>query len=102
MSILKYNNLEIEYKVTNSKLAIIDSYKITQKADMMNILYNIMNQESLNWPVFQRKVKGMVEEWRAHNILYNFGLFRSHTQTVDLEADQKWFFKIIWKILGSF
>lgn len=103
MSVLIYNDKEIEYKVSNVNLAIINSYKIKNKADMKNILYKIMNQESEHkFDVFKRSVKGMVQEWRAHNIIYNLGLFRTHTCTVDLEANQKWIFKIIWKIIGTF
>ena len=30
----------------------------------------------------------MIDEWKAHNLLYKFGLFRSHTKDVDIDNER--------------
>ena len=53
----------------------------------------------------RRSIESYIEEWFAHNWLYNLGLFRSHTEDTDLDGDESWFrlicYKIIYKLFSK-
>ena len=49
-----------------------------------------------------RGIENLVREWRAHNLLYDLWLFRSHTRDVDLDSEgngpkYQW----LWNILSA-
>lgn len=51
--------------------------------------------------LYTRSIKSLVEEWRAHNLLYKLGLFKSHTKDVDLNNESKvrlFIYKILSKL----
>lgn len=76
---------------------INDSYKIKRKSKMKEILLT----EYKDHPVVKhRKMGSLTREWTAHNRLYRLGLFKSHTKDVDLEYPIKWYYNIIWNIIG--
>lgn len=47
-----------------------------------------------------RKFDSYVREWKAHNNLYKLGLFKSHTKDVDLEEPIKWYYELIYWLIG--
>ena len=47
-----------------------------------------------------RKFNSYVREWKAHNNLYKLGLFKSHTKDVDMEEPIKWYYELIYWIIG--
>ena len=47
-----------------------------------------------------RTLKSYLIEWKAHNTLYNWGLFRSRTANVDLDENEKRM--ILYYILSIF
>ena len=91
--------MEVAYKISKNTLTIIDSYKVTSRDRMNQILYDIqyMHQDSNIW---LRSKKNLIKEWVSHNRLYKLGLFKSHTKDVDFEYPQKWYYKILYFILG--
>lgn len=92
----------IYYTITNNCLTIPNSYNITDKDVMNRVLEIIREKEYKNkYEVLNNRTNNdIIKEWRAHNLLYKLNIFRSHTKTVDLEYPQKWYYKLIWKILG--
>lgn len=92
----------IDYNLTNNCLTISNSYKITDKDIMNHELEIIREKEYENkYEILNNRTNNdLIKEWRAHNLLYKLNIFRSHTKTVDLEYPQKWYYKLIWKILG--
>lgn len=48
----------------------------------------------------RRSVKSWIKEWKAHNRLYKWGLFKEHTIDCDLEEHEKWHRLIAYQILG--
>lgn len=46
-----------------------------------------------------RSIESYIEEWYAHNWLYNLGLFKSHTRDTDLDGNESIFRLICYKII---
>jgi len=45
--------------------------------------------------------RSLLREWAAHKLLYCLHLWRSHTQSVDLNYPQKWYVRVAYLIVGS-
>ena len=85
--------------ITVGNIRILDSYKITSKPEMVEILYSIQHNHP-ECKVFKRSYTSLVREWRTHNLLYKLGLFKSHTKDTDLNYPIKWYEEFIYSILG--
>lgn len=93
----------IRYLLTNDCLTIYNSYQITSTSDMEKFLVGLRYNSgaSSECIIFKRSLYSMIDEWKAHNLLYKFGLFRSHTKDVDIDNEskcRKFFYKILSKI----
>lgn len=94
-------NDDIRYKVSedNMTITIYDSYKIKPWYIMSVILYNI-NCNVNGKGIFEKKyISDMIIEWQAHNLLYEFFLFRKHTKDVDINIEP-WYKNICYRILA--
>lgn len=89
----------MEYTVTQNNVHIKDSYKITDKSEMISTLAEI-NALYPTCDVWERSTASLVREWRAHNRLHKLGIFKSRTADVDLDVPQKWYYKIGYFVLG--
>lgn len=82
-------------------LHIVDGYKINKLKDMET--YLLQHKDELG---SSRSLKSYLIEWRAHNVLYNLGLFRSHTKDTDLDDNEsilrRFCYYVIWVITLSF
>lgn len=75
---------------------IKDSYKIQDLKDIyLNVVYYYKNNKLDK----NRSIESYIEEWYAHNWLYNLGLFKSHTRDTDLDGDESIFRLICYKII---
>lgn len=91
----------MQYKLTKNCLSIFDSYKVTKEKDMITFLTQIRYENPYKqYIIWRRSIQSLVNEWKAHNLLYNLHLFRSHTQTVDLD-DEPWYRRSIYWILSK-
>lgn len=52
--------------------------------------------------ILARGDKSILQEWAVHKLLYQLGLFRSHTHSVDLNYPLAWWEKAGYSILGGF
>lgn len=78
---------------------IEDSYLITDKREIEKELdYIIEVRKGMKYPT--RSLKSYTREWLGHNNLYNIGLFRSHTASVDLNENNSIIEELIWLIIG--
>lgn len=76
--------------VSKNNIRIKDGYKVTSKSEMETILY-ILQYWHPECEVFKvRKWNNLIREWRSHNRLYKLGLFKKHTQHVDLDVYETW------------
>lgn len=89
-----------EYEISEINLKIIDSYKIKSIKEMKKILKEI---KELHYCLsFKRSTFSLINEWRAHNFLYNLHIKRSSTKDVDLNYNESSIRKIGYTILSLF
>ena len=82
-------------KVTNSYL--LDDDEVERVA--IEIAFS--RSTKYDWRcIYLRNEKSYMQEIRAHNRLYNLGLWVSHTIDTDLNEEMTTFEKIAWFILG--
>jgi hypothetical protein len=85
---VKYGKYEISYTATKNNVKIVNSYKITKKADM-NAIVKLIRAEALKLGFkYSRSNSSWVTEWRAHNYMYDKGLERARTASVDLSENE--------------
>ena len=85
---LKYGKHEISYTLTNGNVHIVDSYKVCKKADM-NAIVKLIRAEALRLGFkYKRSNSSWVTEWRAHNYMYDKGIDRARTASVDLNENE--------------
>lgn len=82
---VKHGKHEITFTATNKNVHIVDSYKITKKADMNAIAKLIRAEAKKLGYTYKRSNSSWVTEWRAHNYMYDKGMARSRTASVDLD-----------------
>lgn len=93
---------KIEYTVTKDTIHIKDSYKVTKKIDMLEILSRIkLTHYGSSYFFYMMPYKALLEEWRSHNLLYDLHLFRHHTKDVDLNKNP-WYIRLAYTILSKF
>ena len=85
---LKYNNFTIEYSLNKNNIHIVNSYKIRKPADMSGIVAAIRAAAKKQGYTYKRSNSSWVTEWRAHNYMYDNGISRSRTASVDLNENE--------------
>ena len=89
---------DIAYKILSNRIKILDSYKITDRSKMNEILYAIQYKHPE--VKFNRNYSDLIHEWVAHNRLYKWGIRPEKTKDVDLEFDEYKIKILIYNILG--
>ena len=83
-------------------LHIPNSYKIQDEYEIRSRVTFYYTSGMLG---HSRTIESYIHEWVAHNVLYNLGLFRSHTKDVDLNDDEPkwrlWIYDIIYVLNGK-
>lgn len=51
---------------------------------------------------YNRTFESEVAEWKAHNVLYRWGIARERTGTVDIDQNESKFRRFIYAILSKF
>ena len=89
----------ISYSKENTRVE--NSYLIKSRLKISRAVSNIIKErERLGLPVTRDK-KSYIREWVAHNRLYKLGLFKSHTKDVDMEEPIKWYYELIYWLIGG-
>lgn len=89
---------DITYNVLSNRVKIIDSYKITDRQKMREIIYAIQHKHPEI--KFNRDYDALVHEWVAHNRMYKWGIRRDKTKDVDLEFEESKKNICLFNILG--
>ncbi len=89
---------DITYNVLSNRVKIIDSYKITDRSKMNEIIYAIQYKHPEI--KFNRDYSDLIHEWVAHNRMYKWGIKPEKTKDVDLEFEESKCNIIIYRILG--
>lgn len=90
----------MECSVTDNNIHIENSYKIIDSSTMLYILTKIRDEYPDATVVKERSLTSMLDEWKAHNALYELHLYRSHTKSVDINTNQTWYVKAAYKVLS--
>lgn len=94
-------NTEIKYQVFSDNVKVIDSYKYKDdkiKKEFIDYLFKIPQVEKMF--VNKRTKKSLIAEWKAHNTLYKFNIYRSRTKDVDLDIKESFFRKLLYNIIA--
>ena len=74
-------------------IKIYDSYKIKDEQLQKEILDKLLYYEEIHPSDWERTKTSMVNEWYAHNLLYNMNYKRERTRDVDLDNNDEETFK---------
>ena len=101
--ILQYKGNILEVCAYEYNTHIKDSYRIRNISDMDNILKLIRYEVTEdNYAINKRDIHNMINEWRAHNLLYSLGIMKDRTKSVDLNINQSWYVTLSYKVLSLF
>ena len=91
----KYMINGYECYCNNNNIHIVDSYKVHNIDEFLKELKDTLGNEF----GYTRSVNSWSSEWYAHNLLYKFGLFRSHTKDVDINEDEYKIARFIYALM---
>ena len=86
------------YYINDSNINIKNSCEISKK-DFDNII-NEIRSKFTNSVLTNRSNYSLKMEWAVHNMMYNFGIYKSRTKDVDLNYPQKWYEKLLYNVFG--
>lgn len=95
----KMENINFVFK--NDRLKLYDSYAYKKK-DFSTVLTYIISND-IEGKLAERSMKSLKNEWRVHNLCYNFGILRRKTRDVDFNYDlevKKKFFAFLYNVIG--
>lgn len=76
--------IEIKYNDKSKNIKILNSYLITDPRRMEMRLQSYKEFKNI-----ERTMKSCINEWIAHNRLYNLGLFKEHCKDTNLSKNEK-------------
>ena len=82
----------IDFVVSDTNIHVFKSHLVAGdglKNEFIDFLLGFVEGLAEN-----RTKKSLFNEWKAHNILYQYGLWKERTADVDFEFHQKWYYKI--------
>lgn len=69
---------------------------------MKSIFVLLHNYKEAKSAIDNVGVFNLINEWRAHNLLYKLGIEKDRTKSVDLNTDNSWYIKVLYTILSIF
>ena len=90
--------MKITYSENETK--IYDSYLLGSDYLIRKVAEEIATTRIIKGLPQKRTEKSYINEIKAHNRLYNLGIFRSHTKDTDLEEDIKKWKERIFRIIS--
>ena len=92
----------IEYRLSTKNVHIKDSYKITNKELMKDIISAIRFNAAVLGYQYKRTEDSWLNEWVAHNFLYEHSIAKSRTGSVDLNENESSLKLFGYNILAKF
>ena len=89
----------MKIKFNQNSVCVIDSYLLDAKQDIKTVLADIRADSRCPKEVLSRSNTSLYREWKAHNRLYKWHLFRSHTKDVDL-GYEPWYRRLCYFFLA--
>ena len=97
---IQYNDKIIDYQLSASNISIKNSYLITDKKQMQDIVQAIRIAAFEQGYEYKRTNSSWVREWVAHNLLYSWNIAPERTGTVDLNEDETIFRRVCYFFLS--
>ena len=91
-----------EYKIVFGKtsVCVVDSYKITERAERLRIIKAIQNELTAQGES-GRETTSMEGEWLLHNIAYQIiGSRRAKDVDLEYEKDRRWYVALLSEFLA--
>lgn len=98
---VKYGKYEISFNATENNVQIVNSFRITKKADMNAIVTLIRAEAKKLGFSYKRTNSSWVTEWRAHNYMYDKGMQRARTGSVDLSDNEGRLVLASYKVMAA-
>ena len=96
-----WNGITVFYRYNDKNLQIVDSYRF-KRSDMLPILQIIRKEIAKEGITYKRTNESWQKEWCAHNSLYNIGIERERTKSVDLSESESGFRRACYSVLALF
>ena len=100
--IIRHKDFILKVHASENNTSILDSYKVKRPSDMKSIIKKIRVASPENYAINRRNEFSMVNEWRAHNLLYTLGIEKRRTASVDLNIGQPWYINLAYTIVSLF
>lgn len=84
-----------------NNIHIENSYTITRECNMRDFLKIVLKKANADGLTYKRSISEWIEEWKAHNKLYQCGIAVSHTKDVDLNEDESKVKKLGYKVVSK-
>ena len=89
----------MKIKFNQNSVTVYNSYLIDAKQHIKFVLADIRADSRCPKEVLSRSDISLYREWKAHNRLYKWHLFRSHTKDVDL-GYEPWYRRLCYFLLA--
>ena len=90
------NTVEITYNLEENNCKIYNSWKIKDYKIIIEFITYLRSNQGFN----VRSEKSYLREWKAHNLLYDLHLFRSHTVDVDLDVNEALYRRFVYFLIS--
>ena len=98
---LIYGKHKISFTLSKNNVHIVDSYKIIKNADMVAVVKLIRAEASRLGFNYRRSNSSWVTEWRAHNYMYDKGIERARTASVDFDENESGLKMISYSLMSA-
>ena len=99
---IKYKDFALSVRLSENNIHIEDSFKIIDKTIMSIMLNKIVKKAIEEGYSYKRSIKSWINEWVAHNYLYNKNKHIDSTKSVDLNDDESFFKRLGYWFISNF
>lgn len=89
--------MKIHVDAEHKNIKLVDSWFIEDRSMQKQILQELL--DDYEW-FRARSLRSYLREWRAHNRLYQLGLFKERTKDTDLNVNEYWYRRLGYFFLG--
>lgn len=102
----EYEDLDIcLFYDDNPSVRVCDSYRYGEDkiSEILSALHaNKYYEHFCKETGYSRTFQSQFREWKAHNLLYKFGIFPKRTGSVDIDQNESLFRRFVYAILSLF
>ena len=96
-------NLKVKIDYKNLNIHIQDSYQMTNAEYLKVAINDILGSvyfEKLTAAGYTRTKESLIREWKAHNVLYRWGIAKERTGSVDMSQNESRFRRFCYFFLS--